>query len=179
MEELILVKPSLKHQAEYEKMMDEWEAYGGRLNPGALMRYSEKQAKNVPYDVWLKWVDEDSNKDTCPIGSVPQFLYFLVNGSDRILGAVSIRPRLNEALMNNGGHMGAGIRPSERMKGYATKMLSLSLPIAKNMGINRLLLTCDKDNFGSAKTIINNGGVLENTFIEENGNIVLRFWITL
>jgi predicted acetyltransferase len=57
-------------------------------------------------------------------------------------------------------------------------MLSMALPIAKELEINKALITCDKNNAGSAKTIINNGGVLENEVIEE-GEITQRYWIEL
>jgi hypothetical protein len=60
------------------------------------------------------------------------------------------------------GHIGDGIRPSERRKGYATAMIGLALKEAKKLGIRRVLMVCDKDNIGSAKSIINNGGILEN-----------------
>ena len=179
MRNLFLEKPSIKHKQQYEEMMNEWETYGGRINPGALRRYSKRIARNVSYEEWLKWVEEDSDNATCPPESAPQHLYFLVDDAGRVLGATSIRPCLNEALKKSGGHMGGGIRPSERMKGYATRMLSLSLPLAKSFGIDRLLITCDKDNIGSAKAIINNNGILENEIVEENGNVVQRYWIDL
>lgn len=176
---LSLEIPSFMHKQQYEEMMDEWEAFGGRLNPGALKRFDKTQGKNISYEEWLTWIEEDRYENTCPSGSVPQQLFFLVDDTKRVLGAVSIRPHLNEELINSGGHMGGGIRPSERMKGYAKTMLSLSIPIAKSMGIDRLLITCDKDNVGSAKAIMYNGGLLENEFVEASGNVILRFWIDL
>lgn len=70
------------------------------------------------------------------------------------------------------------MRPSERKKGYATKMLSLSLSLVKQLGIKKALVTCDKINIASAKTILNNGGVLENEVIEE-GEVTQRYWINI
>lgn len=145
MEQLKLERPSIKHAQQYEAMMDEWEAYGGRLNPGALRRYSKIEQKNVTYEKWLTWIEEDRK--------TIQDLFFLMN-EHLLLGAISIRYK-GDAI---DGHSGFGIRPSERNKGYATKMLSLALPIIKNYGINPLILSCEKDNIGSAKTIQNNGG---------------------
>jgi predicted acetyltransferase len=81
-------------------------------------------------------------------------------------------------LFNFGGHIGYGIRPSERKKGYASLMLSLALPIAKKVGLEKVLITCDKSNLGSARTIISNGGVLENEVREED-DIVQRYWIDI
>lgn len=77
-----------------------------------------------------------------------------------------------------GGDIGYGIRPSERRKGYASNMLSLALKKCKSIGLSKVLITCSKDNFGSAKTIINNGGVLDSEDID-NSEVFQRYWITL
>ena len=95
-----------------------------------------------------------------------------------MVGAVNIRHRLNETLLRNGGHIGDGVRPSERKKGIATKMIALALEKCKELGIKKVLMVCDKDNIGSAKSIINNGGVLENE-IEADGVINQRYWIDI
>ena len=85
---------------------------------------------------------------------------------------------MNEALLLNGGHIGDGIRPSERRKGIATKMISLALDECRKLGIQKVLMVCDKDNVGSAKSIRNNGGVLENEIIVD-GVVEQRYWIEL
>ncbi|MPM89903.1 hypothetical protein SDC9_137018 [bioreactor metagenome] len=102
----------------------------------------------------------------------------MVEDNKRILGAINIRHYLNDYLLNYGGHIGYGIRPSERKKGYASLMLSLALSVAKELGINKALITCDKDNLGSARTIMKNGGVLENE-VAEGERITQRYWIEL
>lgn len=91
---------------------------------------------------------------------------------------MNIRHYLNDKLFETGGHIGDGIRPSERRKGYATAMIGLALEECRKLGIDRVLICCDKDNIGSAKSIQRNGGVLENE-VEENGNSVQRYWIEL
>ena len=180
MNKLFLTKPLLKHKNEYEEMMDEWEKYGGRLHPGALRNYSDKQGKKVTFIEWLKWIEEDRSEENCPSGTVPQDLYFLVNKKERILGAITIRHYLDEKYTKNGGHFGVGIRPSERLKGYASKMIELALVIAeKEYGIKNLIYTCDKDNIGSAKAIQNNGGVLLEEIMEDTGNIIQRYSLDL
>ncbi len=55
-------------------------------------------------------------------------------------------------------------------------MLFMALPIAKELGIDRALVTCDKNNPASAKTILRCGGVLEDERLE-NGELVQRYWI--
>ena len=95
------------------------------------------------------------------------------------VGAVNIRHCLDEGLLHSGGHIGDGIQPSERRKGYATAMIALALKECKKLGIDRVLMCCRKDNIGSAKSIINNGGVLENEVLDEDGVLTQRYWIDL
>ena len=73
--------------------------------------------------------------------------------------------------------------PSERRKGYAKEMLRLILIKCKELGADKVLLTCDKENIASAKTIISNGGILENEVKDEvslsKSGIIQRYWINL
>lgn len=85
---------------------------------------------------------------------------------------------MNEYLLSYGGHIGYSVRRSERKKGYATEMLKLALKECEGLGITKVLLTCDKDNIASAKTIIKNEGILENE-VQEEGGITQRYWINL
>ena len=94
----------------------------------------------------------------------------------KILGAIHIRHALNEYLFNYGGHIGYGVRPSERKKGYAAEMLKRALPIAKACGLDRVLISCNKSN--TAKTIIHNGGILENEVMDRD-ELIQRYWIQL
>ena len=72
---------------------------------------------------------------------------------------------------------------SERKKGYAKQMLKLMLDKCRGSGKEKVLLTCDKENIASAKTIIYNGGVLENEVIDQvnltKSGIIQRYWIHL
>ena len=81
-------------------------------------------------------------------------------------------------MLLNGGHIGDGVRPSERKKGVATKMIALALEECKKIGIDEILIVCDKENIGSSKSIQNNGGILENEVIID-GIVEQRFWISI
>ena len=112
-------------------------------------------------------------------GRVPDSTFFCLDVDRNIfVGAINIRHYLNESLLYTGGHIGDGIRPSERRKGYATAMIGLGLEECKKLGITKVLMTCDKDNIGSAKSIMNNGGILEDEVVED-GVVEQRYWITL
>jgi predicted acetyltransferase len=114
-----------------------------------------------------------------PAGYVPESVFWLYNsGSDRILGAIMIRHRLTDALSFRGGHIAYYVHPDERGKGFATHMLSEGLSICREMGVSRVLITCAKDNLASAKTIRNNGGVLDSEDTD-HGEVFERYWITL
>jgi predicted acetyltransferase len=96
-----------------------------------------------------------------PPGFVPSTFLFAFVG-DRIVGRVSIRHRLNDFLERIGGHIGYAVVPEFRRQGYATAILHMSVEIARrDLGIDRILVTCDNDNAGSIRTIEKNGGVLE------------------
>ena len=97
----------------------------------------------------------------------------------RIVGTIQLRHELNEELLLSGGHIGYGVRPFERRKGCATQMLALALERCKGLGLDRALITCNRENEASAATIRKGGGVLENEIPDKNGKITQRYWINL
>lgn len=108
---------------------------------------------------------------------VPSSEYWLMK-EGRILGRVSLRHRLNENLLLEGGHIGYDIRPSERYKGYGTLQLNLALEKARELGIDRVFITCDTDNVGSAKIIEKNGGKFAGHAISKtSGKQINQYWI--
>ena len=104
-------------------------------------------------------------------GYVPCTYLWIVDG-DTFLGSLAIRHELNDFLFNQGGHIGYSVRPSARRRGHAAAALANALPIARELGIARILLTCDEDNAGSRATIEKNGGIYEDS---RNGK--RRYWI--
>ncbi len=103
---------------------------------------------------------------------------FFFMDAEKIVGAISIRHSLTDYLLKYGGHIGYGVVPSERGKGLATKMLEFGKDFLKTMGVEKALLTCDKDNPASRKVIEKCGGIFENE-IESDKRITQRFWIEL
>lgn len=87
-------------------------------------------------------------------------LTYLVFDNNVLIGLLSIRFDLDNKMANEYGHIGYGVRPTKRNKGYATKMLAFALEECKRLGLDSVILGCYKDNIGSSKTIIKNGGVL-------------------
>lgn len=167
-----LVRLTSEMESQYNSFIKEWRDTGETIVP------MSSDLKALSFSEFLRNLAAYETEDGCPENFVPGTTWFLVNEEGRILGAVNIRHRLNDYLLSFGGHIGYGIRKSERRKGYAATMLSLALGKAKALGIPRVLITCDKNNTGSARTIQKNGGVLENE-VPEEGRITQRYWIDL
>lgn len=164
-----LVRPSVEWKEEHENYVKECGT--SRLTPSSFNLEGHES-----YEAYLKAMQVRERGDE---KRVPSTKYFLVDNGNRVLGMIDIRHRLTDYLFQVGGHIGYSVRPSERRKGYATRMLAEALQKCKALGITRVLITCDKDNIGSAKTIIKNDGVEDDCFIEEDGNVVRRFWIDI
>jgi predicted acetyltransferase len=103
--------------------------------------------------------------------------FLVAEVAGEIVGRVSIRHELNDFLLRMGGHIGYGVLPGHRRRGYATEILRQSLVVAASLGIGRVLVTCDDDNAGSAAVIEANGGRLENVVATEVGHPPKRrYW---
>ncbi len=169
--DLQLVKMSEKFKPQLLDMMDEWTKTGETIIPWAIRKVDYHD-----FDAYLKSLEESEPKRG--ICACIHFFFAYDRERDILVGAVDIRHSLNEALLLDGGHIGDGVRPSERRKGYATAMIALALDECRKLGIEKVLMVCNKENTGSAKSIQNNGGVLENE-INVEGETVQRYWIQL
>ena len=112
-------------------------------------------------------------------GRVLETVYWLVD-AETYIGRVSVRSELDDYLRDVGGHIGYDIRPSKRRLGYGTEILRLALIEARQMGLGRVMLTCDSDNTGSRRIIEANGGILQDEIIVEEQEVpIRRYWIDL
>lgn len=165
---LKLIKASDEYKKQISAMLDEWYSTGEKIIPYSIRR--------LDYRDFEYYCENLEIKDTSG-GLVPDSTFFCLDTDrDIVVGAVNIRHFLNESLLLNGGHIGDGVVPSERRKGIATAMIGLALQECRKLGIGRVLMVCDKNNIGSAKSIINNGGMLENEVIVD-GVTEQRYWI--
>ncbi len=173
MNRLKLILPTQKYK---EKIMDYKREFIGDEDS----MYGTAGLRNAEtFEEWYNAFCDNSKEETVRYGLVPESTYMAISIDDeRLIGMIGIRHRLNDNLLNIGGHIGYSIRKSERQKGYATEMLALALTECVKLNINKVLITCDKDNVASSKTIINNAGILENE-IQEGNSITQRYWITL
>ncbi len=119
--------------------------------------------------------DNSEGKNLTP-GWVPATTYWLIDDAGEFVAHVNIRHELNDGFKIRGGHIGYAVRPSARRKGYGSKMLELALEKAREMGLEKVLVTCDDDNLASIKIIEKNGGIFQDVVMVEN-ELVRRYWI--
>lgn len=173
MSTLKLILPTVKYKDEIMNYKKEFIENKDSMDGTSGLRNAKS------FEEWHNVILDNLNEETVREGLVPATTYIAISTDDeRLIGMIDIRHRLNEYLLNYGGHIGYSVRRLERGKGYATEMLRLALKKCERLGIKKILITCDKDNIASAKTIIKNGGSLENEVQEESG-ITQRYWINL
>ena len=124
---------------------------------------------------WVQFTENTKHKETVTPGFVTAHTFFALD-NDKIVGIINARHELNDYLLNLGGHIGYSVRKSERRKGYAKIMLNYTSEFLFSLGLEKILITCDKNNIASKRTIEACGGILENEVIEEN-RTTLRYWI--
>lgn len=128
---------------------------------------------------WLPRVVDEARGEHLPKGYVPALQFLALEPGGSLVGMIQLRLALNDYLMERGGNIGYSVRPDRRRRGYASRMLADCLDEARQEGMDRVLLTCAADNLGSRRTILANGGHLENTRHLANGEDVQRYWIDL
>ena len=173
MDKIILVKPDLSYADEIIKYKEESLAESPIINGSAgLDRFSS-------IEIWFEELKKRSCEDTVPEGLVPSSTYLGVREKDNyIVGMIDIRHYLNEYLTQAGGHIGYGVRKTERNKGYAKQMLKLALEKCKELKIKKVLITCNEDNIASEKVILSANAKLED-IRNVDGENKKRFWIDL
>ncbi len=170
-EKLILVKPSQELRKKALEYKDEHISAGEyELHGGALLG-------SMDYERWLILTNENSSPETVHDDWVVASTFFVIRENDgKIIGMADIRHYLNDFLASFGGHIGYGVRPSERNKGYGSEILSMALEYAGSTGISKAMVACYDENYGSKKIIEKNGGILQRRF-EESGKIVNVYYI--
>lgn len=173
MDNLILVKPSKELEESILEYRQEYLNFGeSHINGSSGIAY---------YKDFNEWLDIvlSIEKDKLSRDNIHASTFFSLRKSDyKIIGSIQLRHFLTEDLEKHGGHIGYGIRPSERKKGYGKQQLLLVLDKAREMKIPKVMISCDKDNIASSRTAISCGGILtcENYYKDKEQQI---FWINL
>lgn len=167
-----LIKPTEKNRNIVLKFKEDMMNKGEVINGGARLM-------ELDFDEWIRHLKLLQNEATCPEGLVPSCNYIYVDDDEtKVFGIIDLRKELNDYLLNYGGHIGYSVAPDERRKGYAGAMLKAALEIYKNEGYGKVLITCNKNNLASKKTILSQNGIFEDE--RNNGDeTYLRFWFSL
>lgn len=174
-EKIVFVEPAKHHEnAAEEYVREHFDAGEKHLHGSSGYEGFES------YSVWLNEVLRAQSKETVREGWVSAHTFWAVREKDSsIVGIINLRHELNDFLTLYGGHIGYGVRPSERKKGYAAQMLHMALDFYReHLNTDAVLLTCDIDNETSKRTILKNGGVFDGV-AEGEGEVVERYWIKL
>lgn len=163
-------------------LADSWRASVAEFEPGAVLHgYGYDSQFDLSLDTsagFTQFVQSMRDAEQgigLPPGWVPCTTFWIVSSSepDEVLGSLALRHNLdNDFLAEYGGHIGYGVRPSARRRGVAAAALQASLPHARALGLERVMVTCDDDNDASRRTIEGGGGVFERMAGQRR-----RYWI--
>ena len=172
---MILTKPTMEYARQIRIYRQEFLDCGDSMDGTSSLRRFEDPAD------WIAHLEAAANPDPALDGRAPGAQFLFVREEDcKIVGMIDVRYGFNPYLEQFGGLVGYSVSPSERRKGYASQMLGAVLPLFRERGIERVLVTCDQGNEGSRKTILRNGGVYESTVFEPDERVyVERYWISL
>ena len=175
-----LEEPSIERKNEALEYLQEHIDYNSNINGcGGL----DKCLDGLSYEEWLIGLEKKKDKEYAKsINRCPGETFFLIRKEDnKIVGMINIRYNLNETMLKFGGHIGYGIRPTERRKGYNKINLYLGLIKAQEkFNLDKVMLDCSVDNIGSDKTIQALGGILERCEIDPSDNTLTNvYWINV
>ena len=172
---------ALKLALPNESMTEEIRAYKQAMLDAGSSMDGTSSLRRLDVPEWLAQFALMSDEKTVPEGMVQASQFVCIRESDgRIVGMIDVRHRLNDYLREYGGHIGYSVRPDERRKGYASRMLALALAYCRQLGLDRVMISCLADNEGSRRTILRNGGVYDSTVHEPKEDVQLeRYWIDL
>jgi len=168
-----LIEPSIELRDSWLEASREW---GTAYQEGSGLWDDDDVTTAEGFAAWLERLRRRSDDSREP-DRVPATTWWIVEDGN-YLGAITLLSTLTEKLLEGGGHIGYGVRPSARGRGIAGWALGQVLEIARSRGMERVLITCDEDNKASAKTIERNGGVLEDIRQTWLGP-TRRYWIEL
>lgn len=176
MEQFYFETPSLDRKEEIIEYINEFVKFKSNINgTGSL----DKILEGYSFEEALERCVNLENKAYAEkIGRCQSKTFLLIRKEDnKIVGTINVRWNLNDEMLNFGGHIGFGIRPTERRKGYSKINLYLGMLEAEKVGLEKVMIDCSVNNIGSDKTLKALGGKLEKTIVDPNdGELTNIYW---
>ncbi len=176
MERFFLERPSIERKEEIIEYINEFVQYNSDINgAGSLDKilegYTFEEALERCLNMEIKGFSDRCQSKT----------FLLIRENDnKIVGTINVRWNLNEEMLKFGGHIGYGIRPTERRKGYNKINLYLGMIEAQKIGLEKVMLGCDVENIASNKSIEALGGELERTEVDPYDGILTNiYWLNV
>jgi len=171
---MILVEPSMDLEGPFHRLTEDYRKAGEQLYTNL------SDIHGMAFDLYIKNLQRECLEQKDSPGTAPCSAFWMISPQKDICGISRLRHHLTPDTEIEGGQVGFDVPPSLRRRGFGTTLLRLTLERAVELKIQRLLATCDWDNFGAIGVIKNNGGKLENTVISNStGKKIMRFWIDL
>ncbi|MFZ5354892.1 MAG: GNAT family N-acetyltransferase [Bacillota bacterium] len=174
---IFLVEPQQTYKEAFQAMVREYENYGEEFYYGLYKKGLED------FDAYLQLLDSQTKGLGLPEGFVATRTYWLSDSTKKIHGVIRIRTSLDsEYVAKYIGNIGYDIAPLSRGKGYGTAILGLGLEKVKELKLRleKVLITCARDNELSSRIIEKNGGVFESEIYDENDDQYMkRYWIEI
>jgi predicted acetyltransferase len=172
-----LVAPTTLLHTAWLEAHDEWGP--GAHEDGFGLRPTDEVDSPTGFAAWVARLADQSDPAKQPEAGADRVgsLYRWIVEDGRVHGGIALRHGLNDYVLQF-GHIGYGIRPSSRRRGLASWALGRMLGEARELGLERVLITCEVDNIASAKTIERHRGILEDIRTTELG-AVRRYWIKI
>ncbi|AGL18480.1 GNAT family N-acetyltransferase [Actinoplanes sp. N902-109] len=171
-----LIPPTARLHRQWLAARDEWGR--GVHQDGAGLHLGLDVDSADGFAAWVRQLLRQSDPAVEPDPGWVHCTYWWIVEGDEVLGSIALRHELNAMLLDRGGHIGYGVRPSARGRGLAGWAVARVLPYAEGLGLDRVLIACRVDNEASRRTIERCGGVLEDIRATGDGP-VMRFWIRL
>ena len=177
-----LIEPSIQYKHSFIEAVKEFQADDDYTHRSKRYRDLSVPDLEKDFDSFVATIRSHTKGKNLPEGFVPESEFWLIDDSE-FIGRASVRHELVGRLKLIGGHIGIDVRPSKRKKGYGNTMFKLALEKAKELGLKRVLVTCDERNVASRKIIEKNGGVFERSVVNDEkgfeGFKALNYWIDL
>jgi predicted acetyltransferase len=167
-----LIVPTARLHEAWLASHREWQCI---YEDGAGLTGTDEVISPAGFGRWIARLRRSEDRAIPPEPGGVHTTYRWIAEDDRVLGAIALRHELDET---HSGHIGYGVRPSQRRRGLATFALARTLVTARELGLDRVLIACMADNVASARTIERCGGVLEEVRDSRWGP-VRHYWVKL